>query len=713
MRTTQPTPVAPALLGNVVRSLSFAETPAPPPNPPPPKPAPIAIASTIRVVVRIRPLTEKESQKAPDSCLIPSDDPRTLHIRLGNPRAHRPNRRAAGRATFKFSTIFHQHANQAQLFDSTTLPLIDRLFQGSSSVVFAYGVTGSGKTWTIAGDRNHPGILPRALDVIVNSIAVSKGHGLRQDSAVSDGVALLTEGLCAKRRRGNKIDDKVHDDNYITVDGSVDYTIFASYIEIYNEQVYDLFESIPDVKDEPRELDPEQSDASSAEHSTKDDARRNHHRKILKLREDSSGEVYADGQTECEIKSGADIERLLEFGHRNRSVAHTIANEHSSRSHAIFIITLKQCRTVPQTCGPPKVFRTSAKLHIVDLAGTERSSACGDNLRSKETSQINLSLMNLSRCFEALRKNQRMQRKDPSKPLGNVPFRNSRLTRLLQRSLTSGSAVMIANVSPFAHSADETIKALQNGASAQEVRISPNSTTKVLCDITNNTQRALGKKKPPGPLSRMTRSQATQRAMPKENRTQSNLDRKNQLLATSNEQMKLKLHEAQSDILQKEKEIARLQDANEELQMDLEARDRELDQMFLEKERLAEQVAVDQARFRWMEAEIREEVYKEAEQLIKEIQDQYEQQLKETLDKKQDLRRRELQMSERKRREYVEKVARRFSRASIAAVDQVIPNDDDEEEMEEDDEEQWSSDGGEEELGSEEDNYEEEEEDEE
>lgn len=656
----------------------------------------------INVVLRVRPLSDAELAKSETVCVLSAEkSDNVLHIEPKDPSKHPIAIRNAGKATFKFSSVFREHATQEQVFEHTALPLIEGLFQGNSAVVFAYGVTCSGKTWTIQGSNKHPGILPRALDVIVNSIAVAKGQGLQQDVVISQGVQELTEHGGRKRRRREKAAEKVHDSNYLEVKGAIDYKIFASYLEVYNENCFDLFEKQPSkVKDEPViDTDPTRpSDASlgaegersSSSAATRDSHRNAVKRRILKLKEDSHGEVFAEGQTEIEIQSGADIDRLLEFGQQNRTVAHTQANEHSSRSHAVFIITLKQSETIPQPRGPSKILRTSAKLHIVDLAGSERTSKTNaSGSRLKEARQINTSLMNLGRCLTTLRQNQRSLKKDPSKPLRIVPFRQSRLTRLLQNSLSSGSAVMIANVSPALSDADETIQALRCAAIAREVTIAPASKKKVLTDCTNTISsraatEAQNHKTPRGTNFVRTRGQRLKSKAP--SNTESVYPKQ------------LKEAEKQISSLQKEismwkKETSHFKNEFEEAEMEWAAErkesDHELDRLFRENERLRDRLIDTEVRFRCIEAEIREEVSQEANKIISEIQERCDRQIRGSWKKEEEVNRGEFSaISETERMQKADQLAKRIARASVAAMDGIKVNfesyDDDEDSSEAD-----------------------------
>lgn len=666
-------------------------------------------SSAIRVVLRVRPLSERERNTEHASCVSRSEKNHcAIHIRPANPKRHPLAVRNAGHATFKFAEIFDDASSQSTVFEHTALPMIEGLFQGQSAVVFAHGVTCSGKTWTIQGSDEHPGILPRSLDVIVNSIAVAKGKGLLQESIVSESVALLTSGRGevgprrTRTRTGrNAAKTKVHDSNYIEVDGDIEYKIFASYLEVYNEQCYDLFERPPDSAPVDghvqgfAEYDPsseanscgEQSKSVKTEPSTEQQRRTRTRRKILKLRTNREKEVYADGITEIEISNCADIDRLLEFGQQNRSVAHTKANEVSSRSHAVFFITLKMTETSKQPDGQSRTRHRTSKLSIVDLAGSERTGRTNNSpegVRQKETNKINSSLMNLGRCLQVMRYNQRMQKRDPSKKLNIVPFRDSRLTHLLQHCLEAGSAVMIANVSPAMHDSDETIQALRCAAIAQEVTLAPSKKKAVLTDRTNVIGNQLTLKSSTKKLRSTTRKQTGRSLRSKV------LEARD--LTISNSISKSKASESSSTIAALKREIAFLRMEFEEERcgkLDLERVKaqveeemlQEYDLLFRQNERLKDRLADSEARLCVVETEVREELADGAEKMLQRVQEHSQKQMDELRRENDELcealgrnndesRSRVSLLSYTERKEQVESMAARLARrASKAAFD--------------------------------------------
>lgn len=679
----------PSTLGSVVRNLDFTgATPAVRHARAPARaPAPIAAheetepsaeipsatqsaAAPIQVVLRVRPLSEKERASGASSCVLRNpNDETSVRIRLLVPKKHSVQVRNAGAAMFRFERVFDEASSQSDVFEHTALPMIEGLFRGQSAVVLAYGVTCSGKTWTIQGNDVHPGILPRSLDVIVNSIACAKGNGLLQESVVSEDVAKLTEsradnGLRRNRQRGCKhATGKAHDSNYIEVNGKVEYTIFASYLEIYNEQCYDLFQS--QASSDRLESALEEGPVC-AEPPT--DPRRNPRAKqVLKLKEDAAGEVYAEGITEIEIQNGADIDRLLEFGHQNRFVASTTANETSSRSHAVFFIKLRQTEKIKQPRGPPKVVHTFSKLSIVDLAGSERLSRTQNTgQRQVEANKINTSLMNLGRCLKEMRHNQKIRESNPTRKLNLVPFRESRLTRLLQHCLQSGSAVMIANASPAMYDADETIHALRCAAVAREVRIPAGkrklalrNRATVLQNIDQNVFLSSANKN-----GNLNKKQGTGSV-----RTRAHAVKERKDCASRAGISKPKARDPRDKIIaDMKKEINLLRMEIEELRLDTAQEKQELyrenDELFRLNEKLKDKLADSEARVFLVAQEVREEVADDAEKILREWQETY---LRNNLHQDGN---RASDISEADRRADAERLAHRVAmRASQAAFD--------------------------------------------
>ncbi|KAL3161494.1 hypothetical protein ABBQ32_010369 [Trebouxia sp. C0010 RCD-2024] len=215
---------------------------------------------------------------------------------------------------------------------------------------------------------------------------------------------------------------------HIAADAVSEYTVFMSYIQIYMEMIQDL-------------LRPENEN--------------------LQIRESDTG-VFVAGVHETEVKGMEDCLHLLQLGERNRVFAFTRLNAHSSRSHAIVMLTIiKRHRTAPgQEEGPLQKVKIG-KLFMVDLAGSERlKKSLSTGLRASEAKSINLSLTALGMCINA--------RADPAST--HVPFRDSKLTRLLQESLggNAKTSLVIAVANAEDH-IDESLQSLQFGSRAMRI----------------------------------------------------------------------------------------------------------------------------------------------------------------------------------------------------------------------------------------------------
>ncbi|XP_054840297.1 kinesin-like protein KIFC2 isoform X1 [Eublepharis macularius] len=212
-------------------------------------------------------------------------------------------------------------------------------------------------------------------------------------------------------------------------EGAWKYTVSLSMVEIYNEAIRDLL-----AKDPQEKLD-------------------------IKLNPDGSGQLHVPGLTSVEVRSFREIKKMLSLGKRNRVTSSTNMNERSSRSHALLTVTITSTELSSGT-------KVTGKLNLVDLAGSERvwkSGAQGERL--KEAQNINRSLLALGEVIQALRAKQ-----------AHVPFRNSKLTYLLQDSLGKGSkTVMMVQISPLEKNVGESICSLKFAQRVCKVELGPAS----------------------------------------------------------------------------------------------------------------------------------------------------------------------------------------------------------------------------------------------
>uniref|UniRef100_A0A7S0EHV7 Kinesin-like protein n=1 Tax=Hanusia phi TaxID=3032 RepID=A0A7S0EHV7_9CRYP len=215
------------------------------------------------------------------------------------------------------------------------------------------------------------------------------------------------------------------------IDGmrNVSFLIRASYLEIYNEEVRDLLSKDPSKK--------------------------------LDLKEDMEKGVYVKDLTQHIVRSHKDCEQVMLAGKRNRSIGATLMNAESSRSHSVFTIVVESSKN---DAGGESHVRVG-KLNLVDLAGSERqgkTGATGDRL--KEATKINLSLSALGNVISAL----------VDAKIAHIPYRDSKLTRLLQDSLGGNTrTVMVANIGPADYNYDETLSTLRYANRAKSIKNKP------------------------------------------------------------------------------------------------------------------------------------------------------------------------------------------------------------------------------------------------
>ncbi|KAJ1281005.1 hypothetical protein BS78_04G275400 [Paspalum vaginatum] len=319
-----------------------------------------------------------------------------------------------GPHVFTFDHVYGSSGPPSSLiFEQCVHPLIDALFSGYNATVLAYGQTGSGKTYTMgtdySGGGNCGGIIPQVMDTIFRKVDASK-------------------------------------------EGS-EFLIRVSFIEIFKEEVFDLL----DANHAAVKLDTSSVAKASAPA-----------RIPIQIRETATGGITLAGVTEAEVKSKEEMASYLIRGSSSRATASTNMNRQSSRSHAIFTICVEQKRTsgTSDKSASNDYDILSSKFHLVDLAGSERAKRTGaDGLRLKEGIHINKGLLALGNVISAL--GDEKKRKEGA----FVPYRDSKLTRLLQDSLGGNSkTVMIACISPADINAEETINTLKYANRARNIQ---------------------------------------------------------------------------------------------------------------------------------------------------------------------------------------------------------------------------------------------------
>uniref|UniRef100_A0A669PEV0 Kinesin-like protein n=1 Tax=Phasianus colchicus TaxID=9054 RepID=A0A669PEV0_PHACC len=375
--------------------------------------------------------------------------------------------------------LFGTLVAQKQLFDVVAKPLVEDLIRGKNGLLFTYGVTGSGKTHTMTGSPGDGGLLPRCLAMIFNSIGPfqAKRFVFKLDDKNGVDVQCEVDALLERQKRDampvsktpsgkRQVDpefaDMINVQDHCKVE-EVDednvYSVFVSYIEIYNNYIYDLLEETPFDLIKPKwnncntpvrngDFIPPQS-------------------KIL--REDQNHNMYVTGCTEVEVKSTEEAFEVFWKGQKKRRIANTQLNRESSRSHGVFMIKLAQA---PLDADGDNVLQekeqiTLSQLSLVDLAGSERTNRTkAEGNRLREAGNINQSLMTLRTCIEVLRENQMYGTNKM------VPYRDSKLTHLFKNYFDGeGKVRMIVCVNPKAEDYEESLQVMRFAEMTQEVEV--------------------------------------------------------------------------------------------------------------------------------------------------------------------------------------------------------------------------------------------------
>ncbi|XP_022522868.2 kinesin-like protein KIF18A [Astyanax mexicanus] len=349
------------------------------------------VCSHVKVVVRVRPLNSKEVDgnlskvvQVVDSHMLVFD-PKVEEVTFfrGQKVGNRDVRKRANKdLKFVFDHVFGEDSSQVEVFENTTKGVVDGVLNGYNCTVFAYGATGAGKTHTMLGSSDNPGVMYLTMKELFS----------RMDQIKEEKV----------------------------------FEVAFSYLEVYNEQIRDLL-------------------ANSGP---------------LAVREDGAKGVVVQGLTLHQPKSAEHILEALDFGNRNRTQHPTDMNATSSRSHAVFQIYLRQQDKTASLNPNVRV----AKMSLIDLAGSERASATNaKGARLREGANINRSLLALGNVINTLA--------DPKSKKTHIPYRDSKLTRLLKDSLGGNCrTVMIANVSPSSLSYEDTHNTLKYANRAKEIK---------------------------------------------------------------------------------------------------------------------------------------------------------------------------------------------------------------------------------------------------
>ena len=331
-------------------------------------------SQNVKVFIRFRPSNELENSLLQNNYgwLVPKFiSEKQLGIFTKNSYEYNvPNTEIPKNYIFSYDKVFSPNSNQTEIYTNVGKRIVDDIMAGYNGTIFAYGQSGSGKTYTMYGkdiyDENTKGIIPRVVEEIFKRVEKS--------------------------------------------DNSIDFQFKLSVMEIYKEVMYDLFT----------------------------------HGNNLKIIENKEKGVYIENLSEVYLSSVEEFFNYVDLSQKNRKVAETKLNHNSSRSHCIMILE------VIQNYKKEKIIKKGI-LNLVDLAGSEKVSktgAVGETL--EEAKKINLSLSTLGNVIHAL-----------TQGMGHIPFRDSKLTRILKESLGGNyKTYLIVTCSPHSYNLDEIISSL-------------------------------------------------------------------------------------------------------------------------------------------------------------------------------------------------------------------------------------------------------------
>uniref|UniRef100_A0A5F9CW42 Kinesin-like protein KIF11 n=1 Tax=Oryctolagus cuniculus TaxID=9986 RepID=A0A5F9CW42_RABIT len=345
----------------------------------------------IQVVVRCRPFNLAE-RKANAHSVVECDNVRKeVSVRTGG-LADKSSRK-----TYTFDMVFGASTKQIDVYRSVVCPILDEVIMGYNCTIFAYGQTGTGKTFTMEGERSPnevytweedplAGIIPRTLHQIFEKLT----------------------------------------------DNGTEFSVKVSLLEIYNEELFDLLNPSSDVSERLQMFDDP----------------RNKRGVIIK------------GLEEITVHNKDEVYQILEKGAAKRTTAATLMNAYSSRSHSVFSVTIHMKETTIDGEELVKI----GKLNLVDLAGSENIGRSGAvDKRAREAGNINQSLLTLGRVITAL------VERTP-----HVPYRESKLTRILQDSLGGRTRTsIIATISPASLNLEETLSTLEYAHRAKNILNKP------------------------------------------------------------------------------------------------------------------------------------------------------------------------------------------------------------------------------------------------
>ncbi|KAG7661003.1 CIN8 [[Candida] subhashii] len=385
--------------------------------------------SNIQVVVRCRARNDNEVKanspivvELADDLYSASEPFITIHQPISINNNNSSNRRSISpliqnQKTYKVDQIYGSQADQQLLFENVALPLLNDFINGYNCTILAYGQTGTGKTYTMCGGAD-----------FTTNLEICESAGI---------IPRILSELFAKLAKHTE-----------------DYMVKCSYIELYNENLKDLLQ---DENNKGNNL-------KIFEQNNSKNPNQNNSIKIHNLSEHCIGS-FQEGL------------KYLKMGLNRKKTSSTKLNDVSSRSHTIFSITL-----YTKSWSQEDKYRVS-KLNLVDLAGSENISRSGSMV--KETGSINQSLLTLGRVFNALSDQQASAQQQQSSASSvtssnskqnhnHIPYRESKLTRLLQESIGGNTkTALIATISPAKINIDETCSTLSYASKAKNIKNLP------------------------------------------------------------------------------------------------------------------------------------------------------------------------------------------------------------------------------------------------
>ncbi|XP_029955416.1 kinesin-like protein KIF20A [Salarias fasciatus] len=431
------------------------------------EPSAAAEQQMMSVYLRVRPFSKEELSDNEDQGCIVIENRQTVALSAPKGSATlKSSERGIGLSVhkFTFSQIFGPDTTQAELFEDTVKSQMSDFLEGENALLFSYGVTNAGKTYTIQGTRKEPGVLPRVLGATFHFIGERQYEGMdlkphlrndaqrldpdqvQQERSVKAAIfSSIKEDMDHLGAAGGSVSRASSTDSLSSSSlsanqsasvpseaSSCQFALWVAYFEIYNECVYDLFQPALNSKAKKRVS--------------------------LRVCDDGAGNAYVKDLRWINIQHLAEANKLLHFGNKNRTAAATKMNQSSSRSHSIFTMKLL---TIDEG-----VVKKTSEFSLCDLAGSERcnkTKTFGERL--KEAGNINNSLLILGKCITALRNNQNDRMRS-----SYIPFRESKLTKLFQAVFCGkGRASMIVNINQCASTYDETLHVMKFSAVAKQV----------------------------------------------------------------------------------------------------------------------------------------------------------------------------------------------------------------------------------------------------